>query len=91
MSTESQRRALETVEQSGRDPWTVASAVSVVLALFVYFVNKDREMGIFIGLWAPTILAFANYFKQQRMYEAMNRLLEREGVIDRVEKIVQGR
>ncbi|WP_135304683.1 hypothetical protein [Haloarcula amylovorans] len=69
----------------------MASAVSVVLALFVYFVNKDREMGIFIGLWAPTILAFANYFKQQRMYEAMNRLLEREGVIDRVEKIVQGR
>ncbi|MBX0296720.1 hypothetical protein [Haloarcula nitratireducens] len=69
----------------------MASAVSVVLALFVYFVNKDREMGIFIGLWAPTILAFASYFKQQRMYEAMNRLLEREGVIDRVEKIVQGR
>lgn len=69
----------------------MASAASVVLSLFMFFVARDREMGIFVGLWPPTILAFASYFRQRRMRETMDRAMAGGGVIDRVEKIVQGR
>jgi len=91
MASESQqRREVEPTGQPGADRWTIAAAASVGLALYTYFVNKDRELGIFVGLWAPTILAFGNYFKHQRIYDAMNRVTERGGVLERVEKIVQG-
>jgi hypothetical protein len=88
-SRSQQGQTIEPVEESGAGPWTIASAASVVLALFTFFVQRDRELGIFVGLWAPTILAFASYLKQQRMYETMTRVMERGGVIERVEKMVQ--
>lgn len=90
MATESQQgRTTEPIEQTRADRWTVASVASVGLALYMFFVNKDREMWIFVGLWAPTILAFGNYLQHKQMSDAMNRVTERSGVLDRVEKIVQ--
>ena len=36
----------------------VASMLSVVLSLYIYFVgdDPDRMLGIFVGLWAPTLI-----------------------------------
>lgn len=81
---------METATQTRADPLILASAGSVALALFTFFVARDREVGIFIGLWAPTILAFGSYFRQRRMIETLDRALGKTGVIERVEQIVQG-
>jgi hypothetical protein len=34
----------------------VASMLSVVGSLYVYFVTGDENLGIFVGLWAPTLI-----------------------------------
>lgn len=92
MSSRTQKReAMRAAEQTGSDPWIVASAASVVLSWVMFFVARDREMGIFVGLWAPTFLAFASYFRQTRMHDTLNRAMGREGIMGRVEQMVQGR
>lgn len=86
-----QRQAMEAVEETGTDPYILASAGSVVLSWFMYFVARNRDMGLFVGLWAPTILAFASYFKQTRMDDRLNRAMGGEGIVGRVEQLVQRR
>lgn len=34
----------------------VASMLSVVGSLYLYFVSDDQMLGIFVGLWAPTLI-----------------------------------
>ena len=34
----------------------VASMLSVVGSLYLYFVTGDESLGIFVGLWAPTLI-----------------------------------
>ena len=34
----------------------VASMLSVVLSLYIYFITEDQNLGIFVGLWAPTLI-----------------------------------
>jgi hypothetical protein len=34
----------------------VASMLSVILSLYIYFVSDDKDLGIFVGLWAPTLI-----------------------------------
>ncbi len=34
----------------------VASMLSVLGSLYVYFITGDKDLGIFVGLWAPTLL-----------------------------------
>jgi hypothetical protein len=34
----------------------VASMLSVILYLYIYFVSDDKDLGIFVGLWAPTLI-----------------------------------
>lgn len=34
----------------------LASMLSVVLSLYIYFVSDDKHLGIFVGLWAPTLI-----------------------------------
>ena len=34
----------------------VASMLSVVLSLYLYFALDDQNLGIFVGLWAPTLI-----------------------------------
>lgn len=82
---------MEAAEQTGTDPWVLASAGSVVLSWLLYFVAKRREAGLFVGLWAPTIFAFASYFKQTRMHDMMQRSMGQRGVMERVERKIQGR
>ncbi|MFC4245714.1 hypothetical protein ACFOZ7_01635 [Natribaculum luteum] len=48
-------------------PAFLASAASVGLALYYFFVRGDRQRGLFVGLWAPTILGFAGYINQRKI------------------------
>ena len=34
----------------------IASMASVVGSLYLYFVSGDEQLGIFVGLWAPTLI-----------------------------------
>ena len=33
-----------------------ASFVSIFGSLYIYFVSEDQPLGIFVGLWAPTLI-----------------------------------
>lgn len=33
-----------------------ASFVSIFGSLYTYFVSEDQSLGIFVGLWAPTLI-----------------------------------
>lgn len=49
------------------DPVAVGAAASVLLSLYVYYVEGEKDHGIFIGLWAPTLLAASSYLKQKNL------------------------
>ena len=34
----------------------IASMLSVALSLYIYFGAGDKDLGIFVGLWAPTLI-----------------------------------
>jgi len=84
MQTERTRGA---VEETGTDPFVVASLASIPLAWYYFFGKQDRERGIFVGLWAPTLMAFGSYVRQTRMRE----LLEEESgsLVSRVQRVVE--
>lgn len=37
----------------------VASMLSVVGSLYIYFIQNEESLGIFVGLWAPTLILAA--------------------------------
>lgn len=41
----------------------VAAVISLIIAIYVWFTG-DRESGLFIGLWVPSLLALATYLKK---------------------------
>lgn len=49
----------------GADFAVIAAGASVALSLYAFFIKGDRDLGIFVGLWPPTFLTFANHFKQR--------------------------
>lgn len=83
-----QRETVEAAEQATTDPAVIASAASVMLSWYFFFVKGDRQRGIFVGLWPPTFLAFASYLEQKRMSERMNRAVGRR-LMDRIEGVMQ--
>lgn len=53
-------KAREVGKRTGRDPIVIAAAASVVLAWYQFYVRGNKQHGLFIGLWPPTLLAFSN-------------------------------
>ncbi|THE65000.1 hypothetical protein D8Y22_10355 [Salinadaptatus halalkaliphilus] len=69
----------ETAEDIGEQamgPAFLASAASVGLSWYYFFVRGDRERGLFVGLWPPTILAFASYFNQRKMRQQLEAITQ---------------
>lgn len=52
-------------ETKSSDMVALGAAASVVLALYEFYINGNSERGVFIGLWPPTILAFATYLRDR--------------------------
>ena len=51
----------------------IASMVSVAFSIATWSLAGDdpahaERFGIFVGLWAPTLMGLANYYKKQEMY-----------------------
>ena len=38
----------------------IASILSVLGSLYIYFISEDKQLGIFVGLWAPTLILLAS-------------------------------
>ncbi|WP_254530291.1 hypothetical protein [Natrinema gelatinilyticum] len=66
----------QAVGEQAMGPAVLASAASVGLSLYYYFFRGERQLGTFIGLWPPTILAFASYFNQRQMQKQLNTLTQ---------------
>nr|WP_244605507.1 hypothetical protein [Halorussus marinus] len=82
--------AMEAAEDSTTDIAVLASVASVALSWYQFFVRGDREMGLFVGLWAPTIIGFASYFNQKRMEQKLASLGPSR-IKDSIEQMLSGR
>ena len=63
--------AAEATAETGTDPAVVAAAASVLLSWHYFFLEDRRDLGLFIALWPPTVLAFASYFNQTEMSDRL--------------------
>ena len=41
----------------------IASMLSVVLSLYIYFIGDDQMLGVFVGLWVPTLILATKEFE----------------------------
>ncbi|ADD07122.1 uncharacterized protein Nmag_3572 [Natrialba magadii ATCC 43099] len=64
------------VGEQAMGPAVLAAAASVGLAWYYFFLRGDRERGLFVGLWPPTILAFASYFNQRKMRQQLDSITQ---------------
>ena len=78
-------------ERTSMDPAVALAAGSVLLSWYQFYVRGRKETGIFVGLWPPTILAFASYYEQTRMSDTLNRALGKTGIVESIERMVQPR
>lgn len=62
---ESNEEMLEKTPMSVGDPVVALAAGSVLFSWYQFYVKGDTENGIFVGLWAPTLLAASNYVQQK--------------------------
>lgn len=69
-------QAAEEVGEQIMGPAFLASAASVGLSWYYFFLRGERERGLFVGLWPPTILAFASYFNQRKMRQQLQSLTQ---------------
>ncbi|WP_255170798.1 hypothetical protein [Natrononativus amylolyticus] len=77
--TQQEEQMPKQAQQMGQEalgPAVLAAAASVGLSWYYFFVRGDRQRGLFVGLWPPTILAFASYFNQRRMQRQIRMLTQ---------------
>lgn len=93
MKGQQQEQAMKAAEKTGMDPAVMASAASVALSWYYFFVKGDRTKGLFVGLWPPTFLAFASYFEQTRMSDMVKKATQSGGssggVVKSIERAMQ--
>lgn len=64
---------METTPMSAGDPVATLAAGSVLLAWYQFYIKGNKESGIFVGLWAPTLLAAASYLQQKDIVRKFKR------------------
>jgi len=81
----------QTAEARGADIALIASAASVLLAWHQFYLKGNKTRGLFIGLWPPTILAFASYLNQKAILDKLDKsLLSTPGSFESLRKLVAG-
>lgn len=68
-----EQQAGSAAKSAGKDPGMLAALGSVLLSLYLYYVEGNKLQGIFVGLWAPTFLAFANYLRRRDVDDRLDR------------------
>lgn len=69
------KEMFEEMPMTAGDPIATAAAGSVILSWFLFYVRGNREHGIFVGLWAPTLLAGASYLQQKDLMRKSRKVL----------------
>jgi hypothetical protein len=64
-SREEVEKMVDATPVSLGDPVATLAAGSVLYSWFNFYVRGDKQTGIFVGLWAPTLLAAASYLQQK--------------------------
>lgn len=82
-------RTKEASKRTAIDPFVLGAGASVLLSWYYFFGTDDVEKGLFVGLWPPTLLAFASYFRQARIHELLES--QSSGVVERVQQAIQER
>lgn len=82
---------MQVAERTTMDPAVMASAGAVLLSWYQFFLRGNKQSGLFVGLWPPTILAFASYFEQTRMSDSLDRAMGKSGIVESIERMVQPR
>lgn len=77
----------EASKRTAIDPIVLGAGASVLLSWFYFFGQDEPEKGLFVGLWPPTLLAFASYFRQTRMHTMLEE--QSTGLVHRVQKAIQ--
>lgn len=85
------QQAQEVAAETTTDPAVIAAGASVVLSWYQFFVRGNREMGLFVGLWPPTVLAFASYFNQTRMADRLRSARQSSSSSSLVDQFMGGR
>lgn len=75
-------------KRTALDPMVLAAGASVLLSWAVFYGKGDKQQGLFIGLWPPTLLAFASYFRQNEMKEAIE-TRGVSGIVSRVQQAIE--
>lgn len=89
MQSQSQmQESREATKRTAIDPMVLAAGASVLLSWAVFYGKGDKEQGLFIGLWPPTLLAFASYFRLNKIEEKMERQ-GASGIVRRVQQAIE--
>ena len=59
----------ENTPMSAGDPVALLAAASVVYSWYLFYIEENKQQGIFVGLWAPTLLTASNYLQQKHLVE----------------------
>ena len=55
------------------DPVALGAAASVLYSWYHFYVQENQAYGVFVGLWAPTLLAAASYLQQKDLVTRLRR------------------
>ncbi|WP_336362942.1 hypothetical protein [Halalkalicoccus salilacus] len=69
---ENAKESAESAFDPVSEPVVLAAAASVAFSWYLYYMKGDKVHGLFVGLWAPTLLGAANYFKNLRVTEKLD-------------------
>ena len=61
--------AIDIGKKTSMDPAVLAAIGSVALSWYQFYVRGNKEHGLFIGLWAPTLLGFSNAIRINEISE----------------------
>ncbi|MFC7070354.1 hypothetical protein [Halobaculum lipolyticum] len=73
VDSEESERTTESMPTSLGDPFVTAAAGSVLYSLYLFYAKGDTERGIFVGLWAPTLLSAASYLQERELVRKVRR------------------
>ena len=65
MKLQGSEHEAEAAGEAGADIAMLASAASIALSWYAFFVKGNKQLGMFVATWPPTILTLANHFKQR--------------------------
>jgi hypothetical protein len=63
------KEVAENTPMSVGDPVALLAVASVVYSWYLFYMEENEERGIFVGLWAPTLLTASNYLQQKHLIE----------------------